>query len=281
MNTKLKIVLGVSVLINLVVFGYWGYGKLKSQQISENKAMMSTEQQKGVEVDLAQNVQTQNFEPAKEEVKEEPVAEETKDGTEEEENKTAKISLSGKTTSSGVSLSWSVNNLGSFDGFKVVKSTEANPVYPGSDYQYLSNKDSRSYSWAISSGSKYHFRVCQYAGGKCVLYSNDIYLDTPEKSDGDGEYASSVSLSLSEEGGKKYLKWSISGGSAPKGYKVVKAKDKNPKYPEDGYYQYISDEDTKKVKLEGFDSGDNYHFRVCIYKGGSCGTYSNDVEVSF
>ena len=84
-----------------------------------------------------------------------------------------------------------------------------------------------------------------------------------------------------EEGGDIYLKWTISGGDAPKGYKVVKSKDDNPKYPEDGYYKYISDEDTKKVKLEGFDSGDKYHFRVCIYKGGSCGAYSNDIEVSF
>ncbi len=281
MSTKLKIVLGVSVLINLAAFGYFGYGRFKSQQISDSKAVVAVENQKANETKLAENAAVNDFEIAKEEIESEvKIEEEVK--KEEEKVESGKISLSGKTTSSGVSLSWTANNLGSFDGFKIVKSKEANPVYPGSEYQYLSSKDARSYSWSISSGSKYHFRVCQYAGGKCVLYSNDIYLNTPEKDEsGDGEYASSVSLSLSEEGGKKYLKWSISGGDAPKGYKVVKAKDKNPKYPDDGYYQYISDGDTKKVKLEGFDSDDKYHFRVCIYKGGSCGAYSNDVEVSF
>jgi len=229
------------------------------------------------EIGIKESVQEQNIETISKEA-----ASGAKEEIKEETKEVGKIYLSGKTTSKGVSLSWSASGLGGFDGFKIVKSKDANPVYPGSEYQYITNKDSRSYAWNFTSGSKYHFRVCEYSGGKCVLYSNDVYLDTPEKNeDGDGDYASSVSLSLVEDGGDKYLKWTISGGDAPKGYKVVKSKDKNPKYPDDGYYKYISDEDTKKVELKGFDDDEEYHFRVCIYKGGECGAYSNDVEVSF
>ena len=192
----------------------------------------------------------------------------------------SQLILSSKKSDDGVKLVWEAKNLGKFDGFKLVKSKETNPVYPGDDYKYITAKETRTYLWNISDGNKYHFRACLYVGGKCSLYSNDILVEAPEKS-GDGDYASSVSLSAVEDGDNTYLKWSISGGEAPMGYKVVKSKDKNPEYPEDGYYKYISDGDTKKVKLEGFDSGDIYHFRVCIYKGGSCGAYSNDVEVSF
>lgn len=275
MDKKFKIILIISLAINIVALGFLGFTYFKSQKISKNSATNLNEEKKIEAIGYAENLQTENLavtEEQKEEPKKEPVA----------ETVTKIISLSGKTTSKGVSLSWNATNLGSFDGFKIVKSKESNPVYPGSEYRYITNKEAKSYSWEITSGSKYYFRICQYAGGKCIFYSNDVYLDTPEKDeDDDDEYASSVSLSVIEDDGDKYLKWTISGGDAPNGYKVIKSKDKNPEYPDDGYYKYISDEDTKKVKLEGFDSEDEYHFRVCIYKGGSCGAYSNDVKVSF
>ena len=280
MNKKSKIVLAISLIVNVVVLGILVFTYFRSHEISSQKATNLNEEQKVEEIDLAENLQAEDLKTENlatiEEPKEEPKEEPAK------ETVTKIISLSGKTTSKGVSLSWNANNLGSFDGFKIVKSKGPNPVYPGSEYQYITNKEARAYSWEFTSGSKYHFRVCQYAGGKCVFYSNDIYLDTPEKNnDDDGDYASSVSLSVTEDDEDKYLKWTISGGDAPNGYKVIKSKDKNPEYPDDGYYKYISDEDTKKVKLEGFDSDDEYHFRVCIYKGGSCGAYSNDVKISF
>jgi hypothetical protein len=196
----------------------------------------------------------------------------------------SKIVLSGKTSGSGVKLSWSTQNVSGFEGFKLVKSEGANPVYPGDDYVYLSDTSVRSYDWEIGGGKKYHFRVCKYAGGKCVLYSNDIYLKASEGESSDGDdYASNVELSVKKDGGKAKLSWSISGGSAPKGFKVVSSKNKNPEYPtrSGDEYQYLSDSSARSYTWSGFSSGKTYHFRVCIYKGGSCGKYSNDVEVSF
>ena len=279
MNQKVKFIVGGLLVVVVAVLGFIGGAYFKGNAVYNNKATNSSEEQKVEDLNLEKEISTENIEVAKEEVVEDVSKEEP---TEEIETK-GKIILSGSKTESGVKLSWTVNNLGSLDGFKLVKGKEANPVYPGSEYVYLTDKNTRTYSWEITTGSKYHFRVCQYVGGKCVRYSNDIILDTPEKSSEkeSRDYASGVSLSVVKEGSKNYLKWSISGGGAPMGYKVVNSKDKNPEYKDGKYYRYISDGETKELKLEDFSSGDSYHFRVCIYKGGSCGAYSNDVSVSF
>jgi uncharacterized protein YgiM (DUF1202 family) len=85
------------------------------------------------------------------------------------------ITLSANMTDNGVNLSWSLAGMESNLGFKVIWSTDANPVYPGSDYHYLSDDDSRSDTVSgLESGSTYHFRVCEYLGGKCGVYSNDV-----------------------------------------------------------------------------------------------------------
>ncbi len=194
------------------------------------------------------------------------------------------IILSGEKSSSGVRLHWDVSDVNTSNGFKVVKSKELNPVYPGNDYKYLSEVDIRDYKWKIDSGKKYHFRVCAYLGnGKCGMYSNDVYVDTPDGDDEDDKsddgYASKVSLSASEDGDNVKLKWDISGGGAPKGFKVVKSKSKNPMYPGDDY-KYLSDGDTRKYIWKDLKEDKTYYFRVCIYKGGKCGTYSNNVKVS-
>jgi len=161
---------GIIPLILVIVFLLAGCGKNKNagevNQAQEQPAQEIENQNTDQEIQL-------------EEIKKED-AEESK---EELAAEAAKISLSGKKTSKGVSLSWSVQNLGSFDGFKIVKSKEANPVYPKNDYKNIDDNAAHSYDWKFTSGSKYHFRVCKYVGDKCVLYSNDITLDTPEKED--------------------------------------------------------------------------------------------------
>ena len=83
-----------------------------------------------------------------------------------DESTVSKITISGKATEDGVKLSWQVSGISGFEGFKIVKSTDANPVYPGDDYKYLEKSSTTSYLWEIIDGKKYHFRVCAYAGGK-------------------------------------------------------------------------------------------------------------------
>lgn len=83
-----------------------------------------------------------------------------------------KIDLTAVYTSSGVKLDWQTNFVSS-KGFKVVVSEEENPVYPGNDYHYFSDKDIKSDVWKISTSGTYYFRVCEYLGGKCGAYSNN------------------------------------------------------------------------------------------------------------
>jgi hypothetical protein len=85
------------------------------------------------------------------------------------------INLSGYSQDGKAVLNWNVNSVDTPIGFKVIKSVDPNPVYPGDAYHYLSNADVRSDIWTGLSGT-YHFRVCQYLGGACGVYSNDIEL---------------------------------------------------------------------------------------------------------
>lgn len=262
----------------------------KMQKIEEgNKASVTDDtitEEKITQTDLEDdfivwNTQTENKDVVKEDENNPPSPKATVD-------KEGSITLSGEKSSSGVRLHWDISGVNTNHGFKVVKSKESNPVYPGNDYKYLTDSGVRDYKWKIDTGKKYHFRVCAYQeNGKCGVYSNDVYVSTPsgdsdEKEDdnkSDGDYASKVSLSASQDGDNVKLKWDISGGDAPKGFKVVKSKDTNPVYPGDDY-KYLSDDDTRKYTWKDLKEGKTYHFRVCIYKGGKCGTYSNDVKVS-
>jgi len=63
-------------------------------------------------------------------------------------------------------------------GFKVVIKDSLNPVYPGDEYHYLANASVRSDVWSnLEVGKTYYFRVCEYLGGKCGVYSNAMKMD--------------------------------------------------------------------------------------------------------
>ncbi len=190
-----------------------------------------------------------------------------------------KLNLSAKATKSKVELKWEVKSLGDLDGFKIVKSKEKNPVYPGSEYKYITDKEARSAFWEIKDGDEYHFRICQYKDGKCLSYSNDV---VPKMSDDDDEedYADEISLSVEKDGDDAKLKWKISGGDAPNGFKLVSSTDKNPEYPNDDW-KYVDDSSKRSYTWKDFKEGKTYHFRVCIYKDGKCKKYSNDEKIEF
>lgn len=87
----------------------------------------------------------------------------------------SKIALSG----SGKSVSWKTDGY-SKDGFKIVWSKNINPTYPtrdGDKYIYLSDPNSTSTNLEAFNGEgTYNIRVCEYLGGKCGAYSNEISL---------------------------------------------------------------------------------------------------------
>jgi hypothetical protein len=190
------------------------------------------------------------------------------------------INLTGKVVDGGVYLSWNVSGLDTNNGFKMVKSKTINPVYPGSYYKYLSNKNIRSYTWNIIDGNTYYFRVCKYLGnGKCGEYSNNIKLTTPNKKK---ETSSSAvkSISVSSKGNGSVV-WSVNGKSK-QGFKLVWSKTSGPTYPtrSTDKYKYFSNFNTRSGSISKFDGKGKYYVRVCEYLGGKCGLYSNQIQVS-
>ncbi|MFA6429946.1 MAG: SH3 domain-containing protein [Patescibacteria group bacterium] len=89
------------------------------------------------------------------------------------------IALTGYVGTGNVVLNWSVNNMISKDGFKIITATTANPVYPGNEYHYNPSADVRQDIWGGLSSGIHHFRVCEYKNGRCGVYSNDLVLITP------------------------------------------------------------------------------------------------------
>ena len=187
---------------------------------------------------------------------------------------TIKFVLSGKSTDSGIKLSWSFSGIDAGNGFKIVKGASSNPVYPGNDYKYISDSDTRSYLWKITDGKTYHFRVCQYKEGKCLKYSNNIKVTATKLSSG------VKSINISSSGGGK-VSWTVDGVSS-NGFKLVWSKNSKPVYPtRDGdKYNYFSSPDIKSGTIEAFSGSGKYYVRVCEYLGGKCGVYSNQIEVN-
>lgn len=203
--------------------------------------------------------------------------------TKDEPQTSGTITLEGQLTDPGkVKLVWSTSELDASKGFKVVMSESANPVYPGNKYHYLTNPSVRQDYWSgLANGKTYHFRVCQYLGGKCGVYSNDIAITVATN----GAFAENImpgniDLSVTPvSGGKAEITWSLTDMTSPKGFKVVIDEAENPVYPGNEYH-YYSDPDKHTDTWTGLKAGQTYHFRVCEYLGGYCGTYSNDVSIT-
>ncbi|MFH0891245.1 MAG: Kazal-type serine protease inhibitor family protein [Candidatus Falkowbacteria bacterium] len=222
---------------------------------------------------------------------------------------------------SGKSVSWTVDGR-SDQGFKVVWSKNTGPTYPcreGDQYHYYSDPDKRADALeAFSGDGTYYVRVCEYLGGKCGKYSNEISLKLGETEacsiqclvyepvcGKDGKTYScgaadaechdtyvaykgecqdqtgtvqKIALSIKSE---NTVKWTTTGYSA-KGFKVVWSKDANPVYPtrSGDKYLYFSDPNYSFTALTAFSGTGKYYVRVCEYLGGVCGLYSDQVEIN-
>lgn len=180
----------------------------------------------------------------------------------------------------GVTINWDVDG-NSSKGFKVVWSKNAGPTYPtrsGDKYHYYSSPSKNIDKLDAFAGSgKYYVRVCEYLGGKCGVYSNEVELYLGSDDDLDSDYVKSIRVT--GEGNR--VEWSTE-GYAKKGYKVVWSKNPGPTYPTRGgdKYQYFSDDSADDAYLEAFDGNGHYYVRVCEYLSGKCGVYSNEIKVN-
>ncbi|MDP3970545.1 MAG: fibronectin type III domain-containing protein [bacterium] len=173
-------------------------------------------------------------------------------------------------------VNWSTDGTSAM-GYKVVWSKNSNPEYPtrsGDKYQYLSDSSANSaILTAFDGAGTYYVRVCEYLGGECGTYSNQVTVQL-------GEQASDVT-SITATAGSEKVTWGVTGYSV-NGFKVVWSKNENPTYPlRDGdKYKYFSDPGATSSSLYAFDGAGTYYVRVCEYLGGSCGEYSNQVSLT-
>lgn len=191
-------------------------------------------------------------------------------------NTNGSIVLTGAWNKTKANLNWSLKNMTSSQGFKVVIASHENPVYPGDEYHYLTGSGARSDYWSSLKPGTYYFRVCEYLGGKCGVYSNNVKLIVPETT-----VTSSGSITLTgsvDEDGAADLNWSLKDMTSSMGFKVVVSDQENPVYPGNEYH-YFSDSSVRSDSW-GNLSGTKY-FRVCEYLGGKCGVYSNNLELNF
>lgn len=184
------------------------------------------------------------------------------------------ITLKADVSGSTVNLSWTPSFTSSL-GFKIVKATHSNPIYPGDDYHYLSEASARSDTWKSLSAGTYHFRACEYLSGKCGVYSNDVTVIVSGSTT--NNTGGTINLSGNVNSGIVYLNWVVKDMTSAKGFKIVKSTEPNPVYPGNDYH-YLSDPDVRSDNWTDLSSG-TYHFRVCEYLGGSCGIYSNDLTL--
>jgi hypothetical protein len=177
-------------------------------------------------------------------------------------------------------ITWTVDGTSS-QGFKVVWSKNQSPVYPcraGDQYHYYSDKNTTTDTLDAFDGSgAYYVRVCEYLGGKCGTYSNQITLNLSSG----GSYNGVTSITLTDENyDGKNLTWKVDGYSS-QGYKVVWSKNEHPTYPtrEGDQYHYYSDPNKLSDSIDAFSGDGKYYVRVCEYLGGKCGVYSNELYV--
>ncbi len=187
------------------------------------------------------------------------------------------IWVSASVTGNSVKIDWDMD-FASFEGFKIIKATHENPVYPGDDYQYITDTAARSYTWENLPAGTYHFRVCEYRNGGCNVYSNDVTATVSGIVQDNSNGSITLSGSYDQSLNKVLLNWTVSDMYSDLGFKVVYSTNPNPVYPGNDYH-YLSDPDVRNDNWAGLEPG-TYHFRVCEYLGGSCGIYSNDITVN-
>lgn len=200
---------------------------------------------------------------------------------EDDDNEDQNISLSATVNAKDVKLAWDFKYEDNFEGFRILKSLEKDPIYPSDSYRSVTDS-ATNYIWSDLNEDTYHFRICIYDDNQCQVYSNNVEVAIKKSDNDDAEEDkkdAEISLSGSSDDGKVYLTWTVSGTDATNGFKVVASTSKNPTYPDDKYHS-LNDATTRNDVWNYLTAGKKYYFRVCETVNDNCGNYSNNLEIT-
>ena len=188
----------------------------------------------------------------------------------------------------GKEFAWSDSDVSPL-GYKLVWSKNMHPEYPtrsGDTYRYYDKSSVKFGSISSSLSGTYYVRVCEYLGGKCGAYSNEVQVSFSDVNE-DGTVSddeknesntSEVHTIVLSSNGNQQFSWTDTAYS-DMGYKLVYSKNANPEYPtrSGDTYIYYDNGSTKNGKIASSLATGTYYVRVCEYLGGKCGAYSNQV----
>lgn len=182
-----------------------------------------------------------------------------------DDNTYIKPSVTVSTQNDKLAVSWNKINSTKLIGYKVVISAnDSTPAYPDNGYlYYITDKNQTSavidnstpyngtsdFGYYLEKDKKYYISVTAvYNDGKLVA-GNAVRKTYPGANSPDAYVAPTTSISV--ENGKLVLKWNKIDSSHFNGYKVVISKnDSTPKYPDNGYLYYITNEDTTSAVID-------------------------------
>lgn len=206
---------------------------------------------------------------------------------------------------------WDAN--GSFPFGFVVTWTEQTqrPVFPGDNYNYAVDPNSRSALVTLQRDKVYLLRVCRFTGSRCDVYSNlSIFTlkivkpvpyftavasssggtTTISTSQASSSYNASgtpvsfgsdiVLTGVSAAGtGKAKVAWAAN-GSFSQGFAIVYSTSTTAPYVGGYPYYVVGDSAARSAYVDG-TPGTVVYYRVCRYTGSSCDVYSNTYTYLF
>ena len=165
-----------------------------------------------------------------------------------------------------------------FSYYKVVRSPDNdNPVYPDDGYIFFTT-DTQVLTYTdhdVPEGTSY-YRVCQIAAPARYCSQEVVKINKTGSTD---TQSGTLTANAVVSDQRVLMYWDYN-GTASQGFKVVWGPTSGPTYPgrTGDSYHYLSDPASTQDTISDLASG-VYFFRVCVYNGSSCTTYSNELRV--
>jgi hypothetical protein len=158
--------------------------------------------------------------------------------------------------------------------------TKANPTYPEDTSTPINDSSAHKVVVLGDEGQNYFYRVCQFDGEHCSVYSNSYAYTFEGEPLGTPSANKIVITNISNQSlGRALVSWNAV-GEFPNGFKIAwSATSAYPVYPGDNSVG-LSDGSARSDVVAG-EPGILYYFRVCDFNGIGCNSYSQTMPFRF